>query len=257
MCTKAKQVEKAVVPEKGKTEDKKTPSLVESNSKGWYVLPNDDGRYPHEYLTREGTITKSTEGAASTSWPGYFPNRAEAEAALKKFQAQQQGVFAVPKGEFIDSTKPQPPYDTPELIPFQVKGTASGRIQTAKPNFTEVDKVQPFGGSAAKVLHDADVINKQQVGMLLEKLNELRLNHVREDAHVQLLLEKDDVPEVTPVRARLVTDGHRIVLELLTPGQIPVAVARLEVKKGKVVMYRERGVDSPFVKTDSQGRIQN
>lgn len=77
---------------------------------------------------------------------------------------------------------------------------------------------------------------------------------------IHLHLENETTPLIQPITARLVTDhsGERIVLQVRTP-ETPefIAVARLAVKNGKVVMFRERGVESEFINTDSQGRIQN
>lgn len=77
---------------------------------------------------------------------------------------------------------------------------------------------------------------------------------------LHLQLENETAPLVQPITARLVSDksGGRIVLQVRTsesPEFIPIA--RLGVKNGKVVMYRERGVESEFINTDSEGRIQN
>jgi hypothetical protein len=72
--------------------------------------------------------------------------------------------------------------------------------------------------------------------------------------------ETSPVVEHYPLGVRVVTDknGGRAILQIQTP-ESPVyfSVARLEVKGGKVVMFRERGVESEFVNTDSEGRIQN
>jgi len=80
----------------------------------------------------------------------------------------------------------------------------------------------------------------------------------RQPLHLQL--ENETSPVIQPITARLVTDhsGGRIVLQVQTP-ETPefIPVARLAVKNGKVVMYREQGVESEFINTDSQGRIQN
>ena len=83
---------------------------------------------------------------------------------------------------------------------------------------------------------------------------------MKEKKHLHLQLENEIAPFVQPITARLVSDrsGGRIVLQIQTsetPEFIPVA--RLGVKNGKVVMYRERGVESEFINTDSEGRIQN
>jgi hypothetical protein len=90
-----------------------------------------------------------------------------------------------------------------------------------------------------KMCKSANVVSKQQI-------------------HLQL--ENETSPLVQPITARLVTDhsGGRIVLQVHTP-ETPefIAVARLAVKNGKVVMFREQGVDSEFINTDEQGRIQN
>jgi len=86
-----------------------------------------------------------------------------------------------------------------------------------------------------------------------------RVEEVRQNRHTQLLLEDESEPTVTSIRGRLVTDGERLVLEVKTP-TFPFyqAVARLQVnKKGQVVMYRERGTEDRFIKTDSEGRINN
>lgn len=90
-----------------------------------------------------------------------------------------------------------------------------------------------------KMCKSANVVSKQQI---------------------YLQLENETSPIVQPITARLVTDhsGGRIVLQVQTPDSPEfIAVARLAVKDGKVVMFREQDVESEFINTDSQGRIQN
>lgn len=97
---------------------------------------------------------------------------------------------------------------------------------------------------------------------LLRRFKEKMCSKVKDKESINrpfLLLEGEE-NRVQPITARLVSDrsGGRIVLQVQTsetPEFIPIA--RLGVKNGKVVMYRERGVESEFINTDSEGRIQN
>jgi len=147
---------------------------------------------------------------------------------------------------------------TKEPISFELKGTTSGRIQTQEPNFTESD--HHFGSQTGWEDMTDDFSEPQNHTYEGEGCGQpMRVEEVRQNRHTQLLLENEDVPTVTTIRARVVTDGERVVLEVQTP-QYPwfQPIARLQVnKKGQVVMYRERGVKDGFVKTDSEGRINN
>lgn len=67
-------------------------------------------------------------------------------------------------------------------------------------------------------------------------------------------------PVLQYITARVVSDGSggRVVLQIQTPESPEFRpVARLAVKNGRVVMYREQGLKSQFINTDSKGRIQN
>jgi hypothetical protein len=53
--------------------------------------------------------------------------------------------------------------------------------------------------------------------------------------------------------------GDEIVfLEVTTPNsRMPIQIARLEFKGGKVAMYRETGAFDPYIVTDAEGRIEH
>lgn len=157
---------------------------------------------------------------------------------------KSEEVFEVTKGKFVDSSAKgaDPKY---QVSASSDEGFYRGSIGASKwEEVVEKAKFPNYGVSASV---------KENPKSVREK----RLERVRENNHVQLLLEGEKIPTVTSIRVRLVTDGERVVLELQPFGRLAQAVARLEVKDGKVVMYREQGVMSGLINTDSEGRIQN
>lgn len=162
----------------------------------------------------------------------------EAEERLKKFQ-EKNGMFGFGKKMEEDST---------QLIQFgqqqmEVGGSIPQQI------FTESNE-----DAGSEYFDDLDL----DAGWGKEESNHIQ--NARATKHTQLLLENEPIPPVTPIRSRLVTDGEDVILEVQTPSYgLYQSVARLSVNKfGELVMYRTRRiVVDPFIKSDSQGRIQN
>lgn len=168
----------------------------------------------------------------------YFSTRKEAEEFLKRFDCSHSGVGKANSG-FYAYTENSGNYYIHRDGSIQSgtfgKGGSGGYFETK----AEAEKA------------------------LKEKKREMCDGHsdaVVNNEKIHLTLEGEIVPQIQQIEARLVSDhsGERIVLQVRTPS-LPffIGVARLVVKDGKVAMFREQGLESKFINTDSQGRIQN
>ena len=196
---------------------------------GWHIANQpgaDKDRYVHADLEIHPSM-KNAEGKLD-----YLETREEAEERLRLFNLKRKTQQE--ETTLLGGTK--------DPISFELKGTTSGRIQTQEPNFTESE--HHFGSQTGweDVTDDFSDPQNDPTGEEEGCGQPMRVEEVRQNRHTQLLLENEDVPTVTTIRARVVTDGERVVLEVQTP-QYPwfQPVARLQVnKKGQVVMYPGR-----------------
>lgn len=164
----------------------------------------------------------------------YVLTREEAEARLEAFQ-EKNGMFGfgTKKADEPLFVAPLTPFGEQQLLQQQLPGN---------PEMTDEDFFDAL---------DDDGCGDEETD---------HIQDARATKHTQLLLEGEPVPSVTAIRSRLVTDGEDVILEVQTPSfGFYQSVARLTVNKfGQVVMYRtRRTLGDSFIKSDSQGRIQN
>lgn len=167
----------------------------------------------------------------------YFSTRKEAEELLKRFDCEESGIKKTSFGFYIHTTEGGSYYLHQD-----------GSIKDGT------------GGEAGKGYFKTKAEAEKA---LKEKKREMCDQHpdaVVNNGKIHLILEGEMVPQIQQIEARLVSDdsGERIILQVRTPEKpFFIGVARLVVKDGKVAIFREQGVESEFINTDSQGRIQN
>lgn len=202
---------------------------VHSHGRKFYI--SKGGIEEDNYLYRDFTTHSGMKSKE------YFSTRKEAEELLKRFDCGESGVQEARLGFYAHTTSGSQ---------FYLHQDGSIRNGTGGEGGTGYFKTKAEAEKALK-----------------EKKREMCDQHsdaVVNNGKIHLTLEGETAPQIQPIEARLVSDdsGERIVLQVRTPEEpFFIGVARLVVKDGKVAMFREQGVESEFINTDSQGRIQN
>lgn len=204
---------------------------VHSHGREFYI--SKGGIEEDNYLYRDFTTQSGMKSEE------YFSTREEAEELLKRFDCSHSGVGKANSGFYAY---------TEDSGNYYIHQDGSIKSGTSARNGS--------GGGYFKTKAEAEKALKEKKREMCDQHSDAVVNNGK----IHLTLEGEIVPQIQQIEARLVSDdsGERIILQVRTPEEpFFIGVARLVVKDGKVAMFREQGVKSEFINTDSQGRIQN
>lgn len=202
---------------------------VHSHGREFYI--SKGGIEEDNYLYRNFTTYSDMKSEE------YFSTRKEAEEILKRFDCEESGVKGTSLGFYAHTNK-------------------GGSYYLHQDGSIRVGTGGAGGTGYFKTKTEAEKALKEKKREMCDQHSDVVVNNGK----IHLTLEGEIVPQIQQIEARLVSDdsGERIVLQVKTPEEpFFIGVARLVVKDGKVTMFRKQGVESEFINTDSQGRIQN